>query len=249
MAGLNKYYSDYDNQNKSRYEKDVAAKIKILNQATNDAISGIKTQKAALPQQYQSDFDANEIQYLLNQKQLEERMANMGLTDSGLNRTQMTALTVQKQNTDAAYNLKKQNAINVLDKKIAELQQANQQNIQSLKLTELEKYNTARDNYAIGAYEADQKAAAEAEAARIKAQQDYEKERKSAFSSLLENLEDASTDNQKLEYIYDYMGNYEDEVDDISFLNDNISRALTFANIPQNTWRFFIRARQGFYNN
>ncbi len=51
---------------------------------------------------YQEQFDANAIAELVNQKKVEERMANMGLTDSGLNRTQQTALSVQRGNADAA---------------------------------------------------------------------------------------------------------------------------------------------------
>lgn len=246
MAGLNKYYSDYDNQNKSRYEKDVAAKIKILNQATNDAISGIKTQKAALPQQYQGAFDTNEIQYLLNQKQLEERMANMGLTDSGLNRTQETALVVQKMNTDAAYNQKKQAAISILDKKIAELQQANQQNIQSLKLTELEKYNTARDNYAIGAYKADQKAAAAAEAARIKAQNTTNSNKRKDFSTKLGYMSnDDLSDSAKLAHIYDYINYYDEDINSTTFLNNDIKTLLSAANITESDWQTYMRNRLG----
>ena len=51
-------------------------------------------------------------------------MANMGLTDSGLNRTQQTALSVQRGNADAAARLEQQKKTQELQDKIAQLIEA-----------------------------------------------------------------------------------------------------------------------------
>lgn len=54
------------------------------------------------PSRFQSAYDANTIGELIGRRQLQESMANLGLTDSGLSRTQDTALTVARQNADAS---------------------------------------------------------------------------------------------------------------------------------------------------
>ena len=54
------------------------------------------------PSRFQSAYDANTIGELIGRRQLQESMANLGLTDSGLSRTQGTALTVARQNADAS---------------------------------------------------------------------------------------------------------------------------------------------------
>ncbi len=104
-------------------------------------------------------------------------MANLGLTDSGLNRTQETALAVQKMNTDAAYNQRKQAAIKSLDDQINEIiatgnlkkQEATLNSSSALRsdLLNLENnYKANAQTYASDVVKAD----AEAEAARIKGQ-------------------------------------------------------------------------------
>lgn len=94
------------------------------------AASQAKVQKQidALPQQYQQGYDTNALQQLVNQRQLQERMANLGLTDSGLNRTQETALAVTKGNADAKLTAQKQAAADALAQAITDLTlQAQQQ--------------------------------------------------------------------------------------------------------------------------
>lgn len=105
---------------KEEYDK----QMKLVNQAVTSAEkanaehlekhnAAVDTQVANVTGRYQQDidkaddeyreqFDANAIAEMVGQKKVEERMANMGLTDSGLNRTQQTALSVQKGNADAA---------------------------------------------------------------------------------------------------------------------------------------------------
>ena len=74
-----------------------------------------------LPEAYQKQFDANAVQELVGRRKVEEAMANMGLTDSGLNRTQQTALSVQRGNADAAARLEQQKKTQELQDKIAQL--------------------------------------------------------------------------------------------------------------------------------
>ena len=52
--------------------------------------------------QYRRQYDANAIQEVLDRNTLNERMANMGLTNSGLNATQQTAIALARGNRDAS---------------------------------------------------------------------------------------------------------------------------------------------------
>lgn len=84
-----------------------AGAISNMQNATNTGIS-------ALNQQYQKAYDVNEINRLIAQRQLAEQMENMGLTNSGLNRTQMAALETQKANANASALQQKNAAANAL---------------------------------------------------------------------------------------------------------------------------------------
>lgn len=63
-------------------------------------------------------------QELVNRRQVQETMANMGLTDSGLNRTQQTAIAIQRGNADAAARLEQQQKTQELQDKIAQLMES-----------------------------------------------------------------------------------------------------------------------------
>lgn len=90
---------------------------KKQNQQYNQTVSNINTaidnQKAAAQQnaknqltaadaKYRRQYDANAIQEVIDRNALNERMANRGLTNSGLNDTQQTAIALARGNRDAA---------------------------------------------------------------------------------------------------------------------------------------------------
>lgn len=70
-------------------------------------ISSASQSKNRLNQDYQSAYDLNAVRQLISQRQLKEQMANAGLSDSGLNRSQQTALATSKANADAAIDRNK----------------------------------------------------------------------------------------------------------------------------------------------
>lgn len=61
-----------------------------IDRTTAASTKPYQTQIEQLPEAYQKQFDANAVQELVGRRKVEEAMANMGLTDSGLNRTQQT---------------------------------------------------------------------------------------------------------------------------------------------------------------
>lgn len=159
-----------------------------IDRATASSTNPYKTQMEQLPSQYQSLFDANAVQELVGRRQVQEAMANMGLTDSGLNRTQQTALSVQRGNADAGVRLAQQQKTQELQDKISQLVEnaaaQKQQQEASIRANTSDWYNTLLSNFYSTAqqqgtslYNAEQEraaAAAEAERQRLIAAADAE---------------------------------------------------------------------------
>lgn len=135
----------------NQYVADVNA---IVDQSTENAVNKVQNEIDKLPTQYQSGYDANAIQQKINERQVAERMANLGLTDSGLNRTQQTAINIQRSNADAALTQQKNAATASLRQQIADLySSAETQKMQTaadakyqLAQTNQNVYNTYMDN-------------------------------------------------------------------------------------------------------
>lgn len=60
---------------------------------------------------YEDSYRENAVQKLINERQVAENMANLGLTNSGLNRTQQTAVQLSYANQKANIDRQKQNNI------------------------------------------------------------------------------------------------------------------------------------------
>lgn len=88
--------NDYINSMNSAYDTQIKNQKKITENA-----------KAALDTTYQRSYDQNDIQAEITKRQLAEANANAGLTDSGLNRTQQTAVEVAKMNQKGALTQQK----------------------------------------------------------------------------------------------------------------------------------------------
>ena len=83
----------------NKYVSDINA---IVDTSTNNSVNKVQGEIDKLPTTFQSSFDANAVQQKINERQTAEHMANLGLTNSGLNRTQQTAFAIQRSNSDAA---------------------------------------------------------------------------------------------------------------------------------------------------
>ncbi len=68
---------------------------------------------------YTNEYERNAVQKLINEKQIAERNANLGLTDSGLNRTQQTAAQLSYANQKGKIDLARQKAIDSLQLSLA----------------------------------------------------------------------------------------------------------------------------------
>lgn len=131
-------------------------------------------------EEFQPLYDRNALQEMISRKQVEESMANMGLTDSGLNRTQQTAIALQRGNADTAtrkqqrdYVTKAQEAIDSIMASAAS--QKAQQEASIRKATDdwyvnaMANAEQSANSSASTRYQADQEYAAKIEAANIEA--------------------------------------------------------------------------------
>lgn len=224
---LSSYYRQYDaqnldalNQQKEIINQTADASIKMIEDAGN---AQIKEAEHA----YDGVINTANVQKLINERAVAERMSNMGLTDSGLNRTQQTAIELSRSNVINNANIARQKQVDALA--LAVRQQVGQINIQrntDIMNTDLT-YNANRNAWASSMYDADQQAAA----ARYKAQLDYdakmtqmyldseketnkkneekEKERTKARSALIEKLYDNEISNDaKMGLVESYRQTY-----------------------------------------
>ena len=120
---------DKAKQQQSQYETErnqqSQAMIDQINQAIDAATRPVQQQYQQqienVPEQYKKLYSANAVQQMVGRKLLEEQMANMGLTNSGLNRTQQTALTLQRGNADNSVRTQEQAAQDELNAALSKL--------------------------------------------------------------------------------------------------------------------------------
>lgn len=130
------------------------------------------------PTQLREQLDLNDLDERVQRRQLAENMANAGLTDSGLNRTQQTALSLQRGNADAASRRSSEEYVraaqNAIDQILADAaQQKAQQEVNTRSTTDTW-YQNALDSLAGSArsaasqdYHAEQQAAADIAKAKL----------------------------------------------------------------------------------
>ena len=125
MAEEQKRYTDlYNTQSGQRTTSADTEWSGILGGITaqyDNARSEIDRQKEAVPQQYRALYDNNALQEAIGRRQLRESMARAGLTDSGLNRTQNTALSLMRGNADMNASLQKQSALDNLSAQLSKM--------------------------------------------------------------------------------------------------------------------------------
>lgn len=132
---------------KNSYADSEAAAIQAAKDAANANIKLIEdnygTQIADAKAAYDPLFRQNEIQRAVNERYLERRAAEMGLTDSGLSRTQQTANRLSYSNQNAEYMRQRQKAVDTLkaamDAKILKQNTTLNTNIAGIKTTYVDK--------------------------------------------------------------------------------------------------------------
>lgn len=101
---------------------------------------------------YEDQYRENAVQKAINERQVAESMANLGLTDSGLNRTQQTAVQLSYANNKAGIDRQRQAGIDRLNLSKAQDLSQIRQNWLSDKATINQTYDNAIADTASGLY-------------------------------------------------------------------------------------------------
>lgn len=181
MAAWEKEYEKIKKQVEESTAKKKAAVQKIIQEQTDAAASAIEAQKKAVPSEYRRLYDASEVQRIVDQRNILNRMADTGATRSGLSDTLTTAVNLSAGNRVQALNAQQQAVLDKLTQALTELQAKARADIASRQAdiqSDADKYLADTRGALYGAYKQAeaQKAAAEAQraAAEIKAQKEVE---------------------------------------------------------------------------
>lgn len=109
--------SAYDTK-KEGTEKSIREFNETTDAAAQKTAGNYQEQIDTADKTFREEYDKNELNRLVEQKKLQESMANAGLTDSGLNRSQMTALSVMKGKADSRTDKQKRDYVTELQKAI-----------------------------------------------------------------------------------------------------------------------------------
>ena len=173
-------------------------------------------------QEYDEDLRANEVQKYINMREVAENNANLGLTDSGLNRTQLTAVQLSASNNAAKIERDRTNMVTSLtaemNKYLTEYENERISSEQSLMQT----YDSAAAEWAGKAYQADVDAAAKATEAAIKAQSEASKEARTALTAFIKDFEENSYDRiQAAKKVKNYIDLYGVDTSTLNILLSN----------------------------
>ena len=113
------YKADADKQNAELKKNDLGSIDNSADAAIKLAEDTYKKSEANTITDYASDYERNAVQKLINEKKIAETNANLGLTDSGLNRTQQTAVQLSYANQKGKLDLARQQALDKLSSDLA----------------------------------------------------------------------------------------------------------------------------------
>ena len=105
---------EIEEASRAQREADIAASNQMYDTRKQTVSDAYGTQMQEAKSAYQDQIDENAVQKLINERQIAENMANLGLTDSGLNRTQQTAAQLSYANNNTKINLARQKAVDAL---------------------------------------------------------------------------------------------------------------------------------------
>lgn len=191
---------------------------------------------AEAEENYGEQLRKNEVQRVLNQRAIERKAAEMGLTNSGFNLSQQTAAQLSYANAKGDIEAQKQKAVDTLAAtmraKIAELNIDKTSNLASLE----QEYNNNAISAAQKLYDADVKSATKT---TEKVREDYTK--------LINNASDADLQNKELSLasIYNWVSSYDPDFDNTDyFTNSDIRSLLSIYGLSEAEWRDYFAKRE-----
>lgn len=192
---LKKHYDEYDKLNKGILDSQNA----IIDANEKEAIENLNKDYEVLANeaahQYDADINLVDVQRRINERKVAETMANYGLTDSGLNRTQQTAVRLGADNAMAQLKVARQKQVDALARELQKQIGSVRTNAQADRTNLATAYQQNRNNYATSTYNAE-----------VKAKND-------AINQLNKDVINAPTEQAKRTYINSYLTNYPDDAE------------------------------------
>ena len=190
MAAWEKEYEKIKKQVEESTAKKKAAVQKIIQEQTDAAASAIEAQKKAVPSEYRRLYDASEVQRIVDQRNILNRMADTGATRSGLSDTLTTAVNLSAGNRVQALNAQQQAALDKLTQALTELQAKARADIASRQAdiqSDADKYLADTRGALYGAYTQAEAQKAQAEAQKAAAEIKAQKEADDRFTSYVDS--------------------------------------------------------------
>lgn len=97
--------------NDAQAQADIEAGYAAYDKAAAEVSKQYENQITKTQNSYTEQFRKNELAQIINEEKTKKRMSDLGLTDSGLNRTQQTAIQLQRANADYSTQQERQNAV------------------------------------------------------------------------------------------------------------------------------------------
>lgn len=120
MSRLTELYDIYKKQGTAQRDADVAASDKMYDTQRRQTQDTYDRQIKDTNNSYEDMYRENAVQKLINERKIAEDMAGLGLTDSGLNRTQQTAVQLSYANSKNKIDTNRQKAVDTLAASLAD---------------------------------------------------------------------------------------------------------------------------------
>lgn len=216
-------------QGQGQLNADVAASGAAYDTSKVNTQNTYNTQIEDTKDSYDELYRENAVQKLINEREIAENMANLGLTDSGLNRTQQTAVQLSYANQKGKLDTSRQKAVDSLAAELA------------AKISEIESNKALAAENIRSAYEKQWASTAadmynnEVENER-KLQETALKEQTTQYKAYLEAEEKAEKAAKEAAYIikvnkgalsYDYTGSLKDNGVSVYYTTDSKGNKIT----------------------
>ncbi len=169
MASLESFKKDAKKAYAESEARDIAAAEKMYDAQKQTVEDNYNTQIADTEVSYEDAFKSNDVQRQLNERYLERKASELGLTDSGMSRTQQTAVQLSYANQRGSLNAQKQKAIDTL----AQTMRAKMTEIETNRISAVETirsdYDDKATTQAVSMWESWQDSQAKIRAAQIQA--------------------------------------------------------------------------------
>ncbi len=235
-------------KNLAAYDKQMKAQLDdndTMHKEKSDSIKSIYEDSITEEEQGYDDLSRqNEVQKYINAREVAENNANLGLTDSGLNRTQQTAVQLSASNQEAKIQRARQSAVAALTREM----NSKLADIETSRLSSAASIRSGYEQMASDAATETIKAQISAENERIKAQQEATKAQNSEYTKLLSAAADADLTNKELNLatIYNWADTYDPETDSTYYTNSDISALLAIYGLTKEEWKDYVEKRKGY---